>query len=138
VDVAEYRRKMRKEFTTKGGDVFTLRRVSAPRLIELFKQANVPVGKSTDDIPPEKSIEMAMSLLPDVVDELRPAGQSDDTHLGIDEVAMSDVVDLFVEVMKMSGVSEEAIAKAKAFREPPPGEVGGDSGPGVPGGGAPH
>lgn len=125
---SEYRKMGKVPLETETGATFTVGRISGDRLLTLF--ADHGVDMTDVNIPPTKALNMAIEIVPEFTTEVAPRDEGNDDILGVEELAFSDLIELFNHILT-AGVGEEAMARAKAFRIESPGEVGGAGEPGV-------
>ena len=141
---SEYRQMGKQPLETSTGATFTVGRIPGQRLLDLFEAHGVDMADP--EVPPAKALEMAMSIVPEFVDEVAPKGEGNDELVGVEELYFSDLIELFNHIMSR-GVGEEAMERAQRFRVESSGTGGSTGGPGlwtpadggpeVPGGGNP-
>lgn len=109
----EYRKMGKQPITTESGATFIVGRIPGERLLALFNDHDVEMGDV--QIGAAKALEMAVEIVPEFTEEVVARGEGDDEFIGVEELMFSDLIEIFNHVMA-SGVGEEAVAKAKAFR----------------------
>ena len=120
-------------FKCQSGNVYRLRKAPLPAMAKFFtithfeipsddKQLSIVATTVQQELKsPERFLQFAngiRELLPDCITEpvVSATQKSSDTTLNIDDMPISDQIEIFTEIMSKSGVGLEALREQEKFR----------------------
>ena len=110
----EYRKQLYKVVEVPSGFKFKIRKLTLTAFNELMKAA--PPAKPGEPVDFSKFTEKIPVVLLECVVEPKLSDRPSKNRLSVHELSAVDQQVLFMEILKLSGLTEEALEKLKSFR----------------------